>query len=125
MRADSVEAGLLDLGLDSSELMGAIAAALAEMRCSVAASQLRRELANARCVLVTQDWAALETYLEALGTRYSRAGIELSVWQATAFTVLDVVQARVLAVHGGAPARLAALLASASGDGPRALLALT
>ena len=101
MRADSVEAGLLDLGLDSSELMGAIAAALAEMRCSVAASQLRRELANARCVLVTQDWAALETYLEALGTRYSRAGIELSVWQATAFTVLDVVQARVLAVTRG------------------------
>jgi PAS domain S-box-containing protein len=125
MRADSVETDLLDLGLDSSELMAAIAAALAEIRCSVPASQLRRELANARCVLVTQDWAAFEKYLETLGIRYARAGIELSVWQTTAFTVLGVVQARVLAVHGGAPARLAALLASANGHVQRSLLAIT
>src|SRR5689334_1303128 len=115
MRADSVGTELLDLGLDSSELIGAIAAALAGLRCSVPVSQLRRELANARCVLVTQDWAAFDKYLETLGTRYARAGVELSVWQATAFTVLEVVQARIVAVHGAAPARLAPLLACATG----------
>lgn len=125
MRADSVETELLDLGLESSELMAAIAKAVAEVRGSVPASQLRRELANARCVLVTQDWAAFEKYLETLGTRYARAGIELSVWQATAFTVLEVVQARVLAVHGAAPARLAAVLTSATGHVQRSLFAVT
>lgn len=122
-RPDSIEANLVDLCLDSTELLAVIARVTAGS--GVTRGELEREVGDAGRLLRTGGWESFERHLEEAGAEYARAGVGLGVWLAVGFAVLDTVQARAFAVHGGDAARLQTVLGSAAACVQRSLSAIT